>query len=57
MLMDGCLSLVQLRLPVKVVVFNNGALDFIELEASFFGILLFGRSRVPPGSTCFRPQW
>ena len=27
------------------------------LEASFFGILLFGRQRVHPGCTCFRRQW
>ncbi len=33
MLMGDFLSLVQLKLPVKVVVFNNGALGFIELEA------------------------
>src|SRR5262249_51489066 len=32
MLMGDFLSLVQLGLPVKVVVFNNGALGFIELE-------------------------
>jgi cytochrome d ubiquinol oxidase subunit I len=27
------------------------------LEASFFGVLIFGRSRVPPGSICSRPRW
>jgi pyruvate dehydrogenase (quinone) len=32
MLMGDMLSLAQLKLPVKVVVFNNGALGFIELE-------------------------
>src|SRR5471030_2350556 len=32
MLMGDFLSLAQLGLPVKVVVFNNGALGFIELE-------------------------
>ena len=26
------------------------------LEASFFGVLILGRSRVPP-SICLRPQW
>ena len=42
MLMGDFLSLVQLRLPVKVVVFNNGALGFIELEQKSTGFLPFG---------------
>jgi pyruvate dehydrogenase (quinone) len=36
MLMGDMLSLKQLNLPVKVVVFNNGALGFIELEQKSF---------------------
>jgi len=32
MLMGDFLSLTQLWLPVKIVVLNNGALGFIELE-------------------------
>ena len=42
MLMGDFLSLVQLGLPVKVVVFNNGALGFIELEQKSTGFLPFG---------------
>ncbi len=42
MLMGDFLSLVQLDLPVKVVVFNNGALGFIELEQKSTGFLDFG---------------
>ena len=42
MLMGDLLSLVQLRLPVKVVVFNNGALGFVELEQKSTGFLDFG---------------
>jgi pyruvate dehydrogenase (quinone) len=42
MLMGDFLSLAQLGLPVKVVVFNNGALGFIELEQKSTGILDFG---------------
>ncbi len=42
MLMGDFLSLVQLRLPVKVVVFNNGALGFIELEQKSTGFLATG---------------
>ncbi len=39
MLMGDLLSLKQLDLPVKVVVFNNGALGFIELEQKSTGFL------------------
>ena len=42
MLMGDFLSLVQLGLPVKIVVFNNGALGFIELEQKSTGFLPFG---------------
>jgi pyruvate dehydrogenase (quinone) len=42
MLMGDFLSLKQLGLPVKVVVFNNGALGFIELEQKSTGFLDFG---------------
>ena len=42
MLMGDLISLVQLKLPVKVVVFNNGALGFIELEQKSTGFLDFG---------------
>ena len=42
MLMGDFLSMVQLGLPVKVVVFNNGALGFIELEQKSTGFLATG---------------
>jgi pyruvate dehydrogenase (quinone) len=42
MLMGDLISLKQLNLPVKVVVFNNGALGFIELEQKSTGFLDFG---------------
>jgi pyruvate dehydrogenase (quinone) len=42
MLMGDFLSLKQLNLPVKVVVFNNGALGFIELEQKSVGFLATG---------------
>ncbi len=41
MLMGDLLSLRQLRLPVKVIVFNNGSLAFVELEMKAAGILDF----------------
>jgi pyruvate dehydrogenase (quinone) len=42
MLMGDFISLAQLKLPVKVVVFNNGALGFIEIEQKSSGFLPFG---------------
>jgi pyruvate dehydrogenase (quinone) len=42
MLMGDLLSLSQLKLPIKVVVFNNGALGFIELEQKATGFLNTG---------------
>jgi pyruvate dehydrogenase (quinone) len=44
MLMGDFLSLVQLGLPVKVVVFNNSALGFIEIEQKSSGFVDFGTS-------------
>ena len=42
MLMGDLLSLRQLELPVKVVIFNNSALGFIELEQKSTGFIDFG---------------
>ncbi|MAN75521.1 MAG: ubiquinone-dependent pyruvate dehydrogenase [Henriciella sp.] len=42
MLMGDLLSLKQLNLPVKVVVFNNSSLGFIELEQKSSGFVDFG---------------
>ena len=42
MLMGDPLSLRQLQLPVKVIVLNNSALAFVELEMKAAGILDFG---------------
>jgi pyruvate dehydrogenase (quinone) len=42
MLMGDFLSLTQLKLPIKIVVFNNGTLGFVELEQKSTGFLDFG---------------
>jgi len=42
MLMGDLISLTQLKLPAKIVVFNNGALGFIELEQKSVGFLNHG---------------
>ncbi|HMJ37578.1 MAG TPA: ubiquinone-dependent pyruvate dehydrogenase [Baekduia sp.] len=42
MLLGELVTLRQQELPVKVVVFNNGALSFVELEMKAAGIVNFG---------------
>ena len=42
MLMGELITLRQQRLPVKVVVLNNGALAFVELEMRADGIVTYG---------------
>jgi pyruvate dehydrogenase (quinone) len=42
MLLGDLLSLRQLKLPVKLIVFNNGSLGFVELEMKAAGLLDFG---------------
>jgi pyruvate dehydrogenase (quinone) len=39
MLLGDLLTAVQEKLPIKVVVFNNGALDFVEIEQKVEGLL------------------
>ena len=48
MQMGDFISLAQLKLPVKVIVFNNGALGFVELEQELTGILNFGTELANP---------
>ncbi|TGD79003.1 ubiquinone-dependent pyruvate dehydrogenase [Hymenobacter wooponensis] len=42
MLMGELLTLKQLKTPVKVVIFNNNSLGFVELEMKAAGILEYG---------------
>jgi pyruvate dehydrogenase (quinone) len=48
MLLGDLLSMRQLKLPVKMVVFNNGALSFVELEMKAAGFLENGTDLVNP---------
>jgi len=48
MLLGELLTLRQNRLPVKVVVFNNGALGFVELEMKAAGVVTFGTDLINP---------
>jgi pyruvate dehydrogenase (quinone) len=55
MLMGDMLSLRQLNLPVKLIVFNNGSLAFVESEIKAAGILDFVTSlRNPDLQRCPR---
>lgn len=42
MLMGDILTLVQQNLPIKVVIFNNGVLGFVEMEMHVGGMLEYG---------------
>ena len=48
MLLGELLSLRQLKLPVKLVVFNNSSLAFVELEMKAAGLLDFATDLVNP---------
>ena len=48
MLMGDFISLMQLNVPVKVVVFNNGSLGFVELEQKSTGFLDYGTDLANP---------
>src|SRR5215475_12197357 len=48
MLLGDLLTLRQLNLPVKVVVFNNSTLGFVELEMKAAGQLSYGTELINP---------
>ena len=48
MLLGDLLSLKQLKAPVKIVVFNNSALGFVELEMKAAGVLEHGTTLENP---------
>jgi pyruvate dehydrogenase (quinone) len=48
MLFGELLTLVQSKLPVKIVLFNNSSLNFVELEMKAAGIVNFGTELVNP---------
>jgi pyruvate dehydrogenase (quinone) len=51
MLLGELLTLHQMQLPVKIVVFSNGALSFVELEMKAAGIPTYGTDLVDPDFT------
>jgi pyruvate dehydrogenase (quinone) len=48
MLLGDLLTLRQLKLPVKLVVFNNSSLGFVELEMKAAGLVDYGTDLVNP---------
>jgi pyruvate dehydrogenase (quinone) len=48
MLMGEVLTLVQQKLPIKIVIFNNGTLGFVEMEMHAGGMLDYGTSLINP---------
>jgi pyruvate dehydrogenase (quinone) len=48
MLLGDILTLPQLKLPAKIVVFNNSSLGFVELEMKTAGLVPFGTDLVNP---------
>jgi pyruvate dehydrogenase (quinone) len=48
MLLGDILTLKQLNLPVKLVVFNNSSLGFVELEMKAAGLIDYGTDLVNP---------
>jgi pyruvate dehydrogenase (quinone) len=48
MLMGDLVSLIQLKLPAKIVVFNNGTLGFVEVEQQSTGFLPAGTDLINP---------
>lgn len=48
MLMGEILTLIQQKLPIKIVVFNNGSLGFVEMEMHAGGMLDYATSLTNP---------
>jgi pyruvate dehydrogenase (quinone) len=48
MMLGELLTLRQMKLPVKIVVFSNGALSFVELEMKAAGIPTYGTDLADP---------
>lgn len=56
MLLGDLLTLRQLTLPVKLVVFNNSSLGFVDLEMKAAGMIDYGTNLVNPHfAKCLRP--
>ena len=57
MLMGDLITLTQMRLPVKVVIFNNGVLGFVALEMKAAGFVDPASTSRIPTSPPWRARW
>ena len=48
MLLGELLTLIQNKLPVKIVVFNNSSLNFVEVEMKAAGFVNYGTDLINP---------
>jgi pyruvate dehydrogenase (quinone) len=48
MLMGDVLTLIQQKLPIKIIIFNNGTLGFVEMEMHVSGMMEFGTNLQNP---------
>src|SRR6202035_5398475 len=48
MLMGDLITLIQMKLPVKVIIFNNGVLGFVALEMKAAGFIESGGRQPQP---------
>lgn len=48
MLMGDVLTLIQHKLPIKIVIFNNGSLGYVAMEMMVSGFLDFGTDLINP---------
>lgn len=48
MLMGDLLTLVQQQLPIKIIIFNNGTLGFVEMEMHVAGMMDYGTNLTNP---------
>ena len=57
MLMGDLITLTQMKLPVKVVIFNNGVLGFVALEMKAAGLVDTNVGLKNPDSQRWRGPW
>jgi hypothetical protein len=58
MLMGDLLTAVQEKIPIKIAVFNNGSLGFVELEMKVEGLLdAYTNLENPDFCSCGRGDW
>ena len=57
MLLGDLLTVVQEKVPIKIVVFNNGKLGFIDIEQKSAGLIPMYTDRKTPTSARLQRRW